>query len=137
MFEKSYLEGRKGDKIMKKVIIILLVTLIAIFLTGCNNNSMDNYSPSLTSVSNVSNKKGYSEAIQEAKEKQLTQYSIATQAGIKISPRIDWGTCTAVRNEEDTGWNVTLKGNVSGYRDDYKTDYISSKAFTYEVFITD
>ena len=122
---------------MKKVIIILLVTLIAISLTGCNNNSRDNYSPSLTSVINVSNRKGYSEAIQEAKEEQFTQYSIATQAGIKTSPRIDWGTCTAVRNEKDTGWDVTLKGNVSGYRDDYKMEYISPKAFTYEVFIPD
>ena len=46
----------------------------------------------------------------------------------------DWGTCTA--RKVGGGWDVTLKGNISGYTDDYKKDFIYDKTFKVTVTVS-
>ena len=40
----------------------------------------------------------------------------------------EWGSCTA-KQIAGGDWQVILKGNIDGYTDEYKTDFIYNKAF--------
>ena len=47
----------------------------------------------------------------------------------------DWGTITAEENYSG-GWDVVLKGTISGYTDDYKTDFEYDQKFTAKVTVS-
>ena len=46
----------------------------------------------------------------------------------------DWGTCDARHVAGE--WDVTLKGKISGYTDDYKEDFIYDKTFSVQVTVS-
>ena len=116
---------------MKNVIkIILSVLLLVVCLScvaGCNNtpNKYDSeYSGESTTTSITR-----SQAISYAKSSSTVQNKIAKLYNLKFYYTPDWGTTTAT--EQSNGdWEVVIKGTISGYTDDYKTNFVYNNKFT-------
>lgn len=118
---------------MKKISLCLLITLLLIPCWGCSaNKSVDTYDTYtyMTTEKMIT----MSEAIQLAQDDDFVGYSIANLYFLKHYS-ISWGTCTAELTE-DGNWTVKLKGNVSGYTDDYKTNYKSRESFSATVEVS-
>lgn len=113
---------------MKKSLLILLVILLCSGCVACSNN--DVYVPDFPEyeVPEV-NKITQSEAIKLAQEDAYVKDFIANLSWLKHY-YISWGTCEAYLEESPDSWTVYLKGNVSGYTDDYKTNYKSAEKFS-------
>ena len=75
-----------------------------------------------------------SQAISIAKESSRVQDEIADVYKMKFYYTPDWGTVTATQRS-DGSWDVELKGTISGYTDDYKTDFEYDKKFTAKVTV--
>ena len=76
-----------------------------------------------------------SEAISKAKNSREVQNKIADKVGFEFYSTPDWGSCTA-KKDYNGGYTVTLKGNISGYTDEYKTDFEYDKKFTAKVTVS-
>ena len=122
---------------MKKIISLLLFILLTVSLMACsNNNNSDIYTDTdEKEYMPVTEKKEItqSEAISLAKNDDTVNYFIGFTNFLEFYS-ISWGTCTAERN--DDGWTVYLKGNVSGYTDEYKTNYKSKEKFSIKVKVS-
>ena len=63
------------------------------------------------------------------------QKKIADCWDMKFFYTPEWGTCTAEK-KYNGDWEVVLKGNISGYTDDYKDDFIYNKKFKAKVTVS-
>lgn len=63
-----------------------------------------------------------SEAVKVVKEWSYTEREIARELGFNSYYDPEYGTSTASQNE-DGSWDVTLKGNMSGYIGDYHDNF--------------
>lgn len=110
---------------MKKALSFIFVLALCLSLCACGGSGKSD------------NKINDSDqAIRAAQNDDYIQYAIARKAGLKFYS-IDWGTCTAklVDKGGDKYWKVTLKGNVSGYTDDQKTNRKYAIGFTQEAYV--
>ena len=99
---------------------------------GANENAVDE-SPASNAVITTAD-----EAIQAVKTYPGTSQTIANYFKFKNFYEPEYGTCTAVPAKDGSinGWNVTLKGNMSGYVDDYHSE-LENQTFTLTAFVTD
>ena len=117
----------------------LIIAVITAMLAGCccpsgdsSDTGNDDYAyDDNNSKSSISE----SEAISIAKKSTEVQKAIANKHGLKFYSTPDWGTCTAKENYNGD-WNVELKGNISGYTDDYKKNFVYDKTFTAKVTVS-
>ena len=116
--------------ILSLVMAIVVMSAICFNLVGCNDSSSNSGSGSSTSKNSISE----SEAISLAKESSRVQDAIADKFGMEFYYTPSWGTCTATQRS-DGSWEVVLKGNISGYTDDHKTNFVSEKKFTVDVTV--
>ncbi|MBQ8849224.1 MAG: hypothetical protein IJ011_02690 [Clostridia bacterium] len=113
---------------MKKIISVFLIALFAISLVACNNN--DVYVPDFPEYEAPENSRiTQSEAIKLAQEDIDVKEFIANLNWLKHY-YISWGTCEAYTEGKTDSWTVYLRGNVSGYTDDYKMNYKSDESFS-------
>ena len=113
-------------RIYKLVSFILIILMLGISLLGCNGDS-DSYSyyDDYSDYSDNTGIKYSSQAIQAVKNDNLEQ-RIANALGFKKFYSPEYGTSSAEKNY-DGSWDVTIKGNMSGYVDDYHDDFESYK----------
>ena len=127
----------KAKKIIAAIVIVSCITN-SIILSSCSSTKEDDYSSSNNNSSNNNystiNTISESEAISIAKQSSKVQNKIADYWDMKFFYTPDWGTCTARKVGDD--WYVTLKGNISGYTDDYKKDFIYDKTFKVTVTVS-
>ncbi len=108
---------------MKKIIFILIAVALMFSLFSCGVGDNEE-----TVVS------GYT-AVAIAKNSSYVQNQIASKYGLEIFYTPEWGTCTYDSNDSGT-WNVTLKGTISGYTDEYKSDFEWDLKFTAYVTVS-
>ncbi len=120
---------------MKKILCVLLAILITCSVVGCSTGSTnDSYSGNSSGSSKISKQ----EAIEIAKNSTKVKEAIASFYGLKFYAEPDYGTVTAEKDTYLTEecWEVTLKGTISGYKDDYKTEAVYRKSFSKKVYIS-
>ena len=122
----------KAKKIIAAIVIVSCITNAIIF-SSCSSTKEDDYSSSNNNYSTITTI-SESEAISIAKQSSKVQNKIADYWDMKFFYTPDWGTCTARKVGGD--WDVTLKGNISGYTDDYKKDFIYDKTFKVTVTVS-
>ncbi len=127
--------GNFPTTIVKKVLIIVLaIACLGCSIWGfenCGDNSNDfNYSSGSTTTSITTR----SQAISYAKSNSTVQNKIANLYDLKFYYTPDWGTATAEK-QSNGDWEVVIKGTISGYTDDYKTDFVYDKKFTVTVTV--
>ena len=126
---------------MKKVISILLVLVMCFSICACsiseeNQNSLgaDN------NISAEPQRLSESDAIYAAKNDSTLKNVICSKFALQFYS-IDWGHSDAYYvdgGDSFSGyWVVTLYGNISGYTDYYKTDYVIAEPFECEVRVSD
>lgn len=113
--------------ILALIMAIAVMSTICINLVGCSDSGSGSSSTTKETISE-------SKAIAIAKDSSRVQNAIAEKYSMKFFYTPDWGTCTATQ-KSDGSWEVVLKGNISGYTDDHKTNFIYDKKFTAEVTI--
>lgn len=118
-------------RIVTSILAIMCVFVVCTVFVGCQSNDSDtNYNYSSYDYSLTESK-----AISIAKESSEVENEIASKYGMKFFYTPDWGTVTAT--EDSSGdWKVVLKGTISGYTDDYKTDFEYDKKFTATVTVS-
>ena len=117
---------------MKKFLSLLLI--LAILSCGClmgcdDTSSDDNYNSNNNNSSNskppASNSITEAQAISIAKNSSTVHNAIAREHYLKFYSTPNWGTVSSGRF--GSGWQVSLQGTISGYTDDYKSNYKSAK----------
>lgn len=123
----------KKDTVIKLIaFVISLCVLFSLFLTGCERSSSSSSGSNYVSSSST-RYISESEAISIAKNSSKVQNKIAEYWDLKFYYTPDWGTCKA--SKVSGKWEVVLKGNISGYTDDYKKDFIYDKSFKITVYV--
>ena len=93
----------------------MVMCIFALCFVGCNREEAED---PMTSY----------RAISIAKNDYWVQNRILDCWNLEFAYEPNWGSCTAEQDADGT-WIVTLKGNISGYTDEYKKNFISNKAF--------
>ena len=115
-----------------RMLLSLLMVSVCLFLICVNFISCQEKSSNDSGdVADVPISISKSEAIAIAQKSSYVQNEIAEKYGMKFFYTPEWGTVTATN--EYSGWEVVLKGKISGYTDDYKSDFIYDKKFTARV----
>lgn len=114
---------------MKRILALILVLALCLPLCACGGEkgTVGKSDDKITTSS---------AAVRAVQNSSAVQNKIASVYGFKFYG-IDWGTCTARWVEAGTSvkyWEVTLNGNIYGYKDDQKTDY-KRTGFTRKVSI--
>ena len=118
--------------IVSLILALICLTLVCGSFVGCQEEEDSNddydysYSASITQ----------SQAISTAKSSSKVQDAIADRYDMKFYYTPDWGTCTA-KEDYHGGWEVVLKGTISGYTDDYKKDFVYDKTFKATVTVSE
>ena len=119
-----------NNRFMKKIISFLLVIVFIFTLSSCARDDGPSYEDYIREDVSISR----SEAISIAKNSKKVQDEIADFRDLKFYYTPDWGTCTA--SESGQRWEVTLKGTITGYADDYKDDFRYGKTFKATVTVS-
>ena len=117
----------------KLISAFIILCIFSVGLVGCKSKESFDYDYDYDYDYDASLSE--SEAISRAKNSNEVQNKIADYYDLKFYYKPDWGSSKAVRM--NSGWEVTLKGNISGYTDDYKTDFDYDNTFRVTVFIYD
>lgn len=117
-------------KMTKRVVCLMLALLLLGSLCACGKKSSGS-SSSGGSSSSVTKIESSSAAIRAVKNYMSgtalsVEQQIAAKFGFKKFYSPDYGTETAKKNYDGT-WEVTLKGKMSGYIDDYLDDFETYK----------
>ena len=141
--------GKLPAAMAKKVSLICLAVICvgfsawgvgdAITNVDANNQGNNSYSPSYTSGSYGENygKLTESQVISKVKSSSAVQNAIADLYDLKFYYRLDWGTIEVDEHPYKDGyWLVYVRGNVSGYKDAYKTDFVYDKKFYVRVEVS-
>lgn len=133
------IEAFPRNTIKRILVLVLAVACLGCSIWGfvdCSNNNYNydssydsDYSGGSTTTSITR-----SQAISYAKSSSTVQNKIANLYGLKFYYTPNWGTTTATK-QSNGDWEVVIKGTISGYTDDYKTDYVSDKKFTVTVTV--
>lgn len=106
---------------MKRIISLLLVFATIFTLCACSNGKDEDKKKTIDSSGS---------AIAAVKSYALTEGRIANGIGFKtyVKGKTNYGSTSANKNE-DGDWEVTLKGSMWGYTDEYQND-LDYRAFT-------
>ncbi len=120
---------------MKKIISFWLFIIFIFSLSSCGSSN-NTYSdiPSYEDYIREDVSISEHEAISIAKNSKKVQDEIADYWDLKFYYTPDWGTCTASKSGQS--WKVLLKGNITGYADDYKDDFRYGKTFKATVTVS-
>lgn len=118
-------------KTMKRLVSILCIVTLFLSLISCSpkpveDNKDNEYNEEVSA----------STAIYLAQKSSKVQNAIADLYGLKTFYEPDWGTCTYEADFDSYCWKVTLKGNISGYTDDFRTKLVHDKKFSAIVIVT-
>lgn len=122
----------KEEYMIKKIICLTSIVFILLVLVSCNTYEDDYYEYDYSySYEEEDYDITKSEAIALAQESSKVESVIANKCGILFPYSPDYGTCTA----DDCGdyYYVYLKGNISGYTDEYKSNYVYDEVFSAKV----
>jgi len=116
-------------KLLKRTLCLMLVLLTIGTLCACGSGGSGN--SSYSDSDNVSKIETSSAAIRAVKNYMSgtffsVEQQIAAELGFNNFYSPDYGTETASQNY-DGSWDVTLKGKMSGYTDEYHDDFESYK----------
>lgn len=117
----------------KTVILAFIIFAFMLVLTSCNTYEEDyddydyDYSYEEEEYEVTEYEVTEYEAISIAKKDSYVVGRIADYHGLKFYYDPDYGTCTA--SKQGNLWKVTLKGTISGYKDDYKSVFEYDKTF--------
>ncbi len=100
---------------MKKLLLIMILVVMICSICACATSVVGTYEENAI-VDCEEN------AIDTAKHDTWVIDDIARKLRFKFYHDPIWGTCSAEENY-DGSWEVTLKGKMSGYTDDYKEDF--------------
>ena len=103
-------------RLLKTVLCLISALLIIGTLCSCSSGSSGNSTYDSDKIEYSS------EAINAVKEWNFTEIEIASELGFNSYYSPEYGTSTATQNE-DGSWDVTLKGNMSGYIGDYHDNF--------------
>ena len=116
-------------KLLKRALCLMLVLLTIGTLCACGSGGSGN--SSYSDSDNVSKIETSSAAIRAVKNYMSGTYlsveqQIAAKFGFNNFYSPDYATETANQNY-DGSWDVTLKGKISGYTDEYNDDFETNK----------
>ena len=116
-------------KLLKRALCLMLVLLTIGTLCACGSGGSGN--SSYSDSDNVSKIETSSAAIRAVKNYMSGTYlsveqQIAAKFGFNNFYSPDYATETASQNY-DGSWDVTLKGKISGYTDEYNDDFETNK----------
>lgn len=125
---------------MKKALTLLLVLSLVFSIAACSNSKSSSSDSDDDSTYipdyNYTHSMTESEAIAAVKNYRSTSQEIADLYGLKFYYTPDYGTCTATKSYSGDSWSVTLKGTISGYTDDYKSNFVYDKKFTVKASVS-
>ena len=127
---------------MKRATFILLVLVISFSICACSISGENQNSLGADhNISTESQKLSESDAIYAAKNDSTLQNAVCLEFDLQFYS-IDWGHSNAyyvdgTEQDFEGFWVVTLYGNISGYTDYYKTDYVIAEPFECEVWVYD
>ena len=109
----------KKKHIAQIILIFILIFILASFFVCCQNE----YNNKEKSTNEGNSIKVYSEsqAISLVKNRYGLNEQIARTLGFKTYAPPEYGICSA-NKDTDGSWNVSLKGNMGGFIDDYRMD---------------
>ncbi len=115
---------------MKKLLALLLVGIMVLSLCACGSSTSSDKETKITTSS---------EAISRVKNQYPSgmfsiENRIANELGFRKYQNPVYGSQEAKENP-DGSWTVTLKGNMSGYTDEYATN-LQNKTFTIKATVT-
>lgn len=111
------------------MLVIACMLTYCLMLTSCGNSNDastsgdDDYNKTITKE----------EAISIAKKSSKVQNEIANEKNLEFFYTPDWGSATAEKRGD--GWLVVLKGTISGYTDEYKSDFEYDLKFTAKILM--
>ena len=108
----------------KLISVLMVLCICGTGFAGCKDEASDDNIHNSDYEISINESK----AISIAKESSKVQKKIADCWDMKFFYTPEWGTCTAEK-KYNGDWEVVLKGNISGYTDDYKDDFIYDKKF--------
>ncbi len=112
----------KQRRIICLVLLLVCLCLTCVTFVACSSNDNSDENTITTT-----------EAVDIAKRSSAVQDEIAKEFGFQFYSHPSWGTVSV---EEGTkGWVIELKGTISGYTDEYKSDLVSGKKFTAEIIM--
>lgn len=131
---------------MKKFLSLLLVMTLLCGVVGCgreitqSENKSDIFTENYQKAEETKKTpKKYTDSQVIACAKEYLSWiegKIADFYGLKFAYRPNYGTFSVgnvevgkYRSEQIYVYTVVIKGNISGYKDDYKTDYVSGLPF--------
>ena len=122
---------------IKKTICLIIIALAVFSLSACgtSSDSSNENSNGANNNSYVETKIEYSSQAIRAVKNYMSgtflsvEQQIAGKLGFNNFYSPDYATETAKQNYDDS-WDVTLKGKMSGYVDDYNDDF---KSYKFEV----
>ena len=98
---------------MKKALSLILAIIMCMSLCACSGSKYkDTIDPEDEAISAAKGSTGYLG----------TAYCIASELDFMFYSDPNYGVCTAEKNDAGD-WTVTLKGNISGYTNETKTDF--------------
>ncbi|MBQ8718747.1 MAG: hypothetical protein IJ112_01115 [Oscillospiraceae bacterium] len=105
---------------MKKLTALLLALVMCLSLCACGGGEQSKKEEKNEEITST-------QAINAVKNNKVgsvnwTEQKIAGALGFKQFASPDYGTTDAEQNS-DGSWTVVLKGSMSGYTDDYRSDY--------------
>ncbi len=98
---------------MKKIVLLILILIFTLSFCACGKKEKD------TTIDTAQ------EAISAVKSDNgafSTASRIASELGFYFYSEPNYGVCSAEMNEEGS-WTVILKGNMSGFTNETKTDF--------------
>ena len=101
-------------------VVLIAVVTVSIVLISASNSSSSNSGSSYNSYNDTVSSE--SEAINKVKNYYFTEDYIAKELGFNSFYSPDYGVCDASQ-KFDGSWEVKLKGNMSGYIDDYNSEF--------------
>lgn len=115
-------------KATKRIVSILCTIVLILSLISCSSDPVEDYENNEEVSSST--------AIYLAQKSTKVQNAIADLYGLKTFYEPNWGNCTYKADFDSYCWEITLKGNISGYTDDYRTNFVHDKKFSAIVIVT-
>ena len=121
-------------KILKVCLAVLLCMAMIAVLPSCQSSDDNDDDYSYDGEKYEAKTITKAEAIEKAQKSSKVQNAIANAWGLKQYYVPNWGVCSAEKSGDD--WDVTLKGNISGYTDEYQKDFVYDKGFSVKVTVS-
>lgn len=114
---------------MRKRLAVFLTLLMCLTLAACGTSSGSEEKETASQKATITSEY---QAINAVKNEQfltgkLAEQRIAGELGFNQFYSPNYGVCDATQDDTDGSWIVTLRGSMSGYTDDYQSDFATFK----------